>query len=86
MSRSVPIRLTHHAALAASATLLLPGCSAATEPADAPPHASADADHIFGFPLGFSPTKMDHAADSRHDLRRYAVGRWLDTSERVTIW
>jgi hypothetical protein len=86
MSRSVPIRLTHRAALVASATLLLPGCSAATKPADAPPHASADADHNFGFPPGFSPTKMDHTTDSRHDLRRYAVDRWPGTSERVTIW
>ena len=43
MSRSVPIRLILGAALAASATLLLPGCSTPTKPADAAPPAAADA-------------------------------------------
>ena len=81
MSRSVPVRLILHAALVASATLLLPGCAAPTKPADAPPHASADADHNFGFPLGFSPAKMDPTADPRQDFRRYAGGRWLDAAK-----
>ena len=81
MSRSVPTRLILGAALAASATLLLPGCSAPTKPADAAPPASADAARNFGFPLGFSPSKMDTTADPRQDFRRYAGGRWLDAAK-----
>jgi predicted metalloendopeptidase len=81
MSRSVPIHLILGAALAATATLLLPGCSAPTKPADAAPPASADTAHNFGFPLGFSPSKMDTTADPRQDFRRYAGGRWLDAAK-----
>ena len=81
MSRSVPTRLILGAALAASATLLLPGCSTPTKPADAAPPASADAAGNFGFPLGFSPSKMDTTADPRQDFRRYAGGRWLDAAK-----
>ena len=81
MSHTVPTRLTLGAVLAASAALLLPGCSAPTKPVDAPPHASADADRNFGFPLGFSPSKMDTTADPRQDFRRYAGGRWLDAAQ-----
>ncbi len=81
MSRSVPIHLILGAALAATATLLLPGCSAPTKPADAAPPASADTAHNFGFPLGFSPSKMDTTADPRQDFRRYAGGRWLDAAQ-----
>jgi putative endopeptidase len=81
MSRIVPPRLILGVALAASVTLLLPGCSAPTKPADAAPPASADAARNFGFPLGFSPSKMDATADPRQDFRRYAGGRWLDAAK-----
>jgi predicted metalloendopeptidase len=81
MSRSVPIHLILGAALAATATLLLPGCAAPTKPADAALPASADTAHNFGFPLGFSPSKMDTTADPRQDFRRYAGGRWLDAAK-----
>lgn len=59
MRRSVATRLTLGAALAATATLLLPGCSASTKPADTAPPSSADTARNFGFPLGFSPSTMD---------------------------
>ena len=81
MGRSVPTRLILGAALAASATVLLPGCSAPTKPADAAPPSSADASGNFGFPLGFSPAKMDTTADPRQDFQRYAGGRWLDAAK-----
>ncbi len=81
MSRSVPTRLILGAALAAAATLLLPGCSIPAKPADPAPTASADAARNFGFPLGFSPSKMDTTADPRQDFRRYAGGRWLDAAK-----
>ena len=35
----------------------------------------------FGFPLGFSPEKMDTTADPRQDFRRYAAGRWIDAAK-----
>ncbi|HSN46388.1 MAG TPA: hypothetical protein VLW08_08515, partial [Casimicrobiaceae bacterium] len=78
MHRSVPTRLLFGAALAASATLLLPGCSVPSKSADAAPPAAAARN--FGFPLGFSPSKMDTTADPRQDFRRYAGGRWLDAA------
>ena len=81
MSRSVPTRLILGAAVAASAALLLPGCATPTKPAEPPPPASADAARNFGFPLGFSPAKMDPTADPRQDFRRYAGGRWLDAAK-----
>ena len=81
MSRSVPTRLILGAALAATSTLLLPGCSTPTKPAEAAPSASAEAAPNFGFPLGFSPAKMDPTADPRQDFRRYAGGRWLDAAK-----
>ena len=81
MNRFVPTRLILGAVLAASATLLLPGCSTPTKPADAAPSASAEAAGNFGFPLGFSPSKMDTTADPRQDFRRYAGGRWLDAAK-----
>lgn len=81
MSQSVPTRLILGAALAAAATLLLPGCSAPTKPVDAAPPASADPARNFGFPLGFSPSKMDTTVDPRQDFRRYAGGRWLDAAK-----
>ena len=81
MNRSVPSSLILGAALAASATLLLPGCSVPSKPADAAPPAAADAASNFGFPLGFSPSKMDTTADPRQDFRRYAGGRWLDAAK-----
>ena len=79
MRHSVPTRLLIGAAFAASAALL-PGCSVPTKPAEAPPAASTDDSRNFGFPLGFSPSKMDTAADPRQDFRRYAGGRWLDAA------
>ena len=81
MNRFVPTRLILGAVLAASATLLLPGCSTPAKPADAAPSASAEAARNFGFPLGFSPSKMDTTADPRQDFRRYAGGRWLDAAK-----
>ena len=81
MSRLDPTRLILSGALAASATLMLPGCSAPFKPADTAPPASADTAHNFGFPLGFSPSKMDTTADPRQDFRRYAGGRWLDAAQ-----
>jgi putative endopeptidase len=80
MSRPVPSRLIFGAVLAASAALLA-GCSVPTKPAEAPPAASAEAPRNFGFPLGFSPSKMDPTADPRQDFRRYAGGRWLDAAK-----
>lgn len=35
----------------------------------------------FGFPLAFSPTKMDPSADPRKDFTRYAAGKWHDALE-----
>lgn len=81
MGCSVPIRLILGVALAASAALLLPGCSAPTKSADAAPPTVADAARNFDFPLGFSPSKMDTTADPRQDFRRYAGGRWLDAAK-----
>jgi predicted metalloendopeptidase len=81
MNRLDPIRLILSGALAASAALLLPGCSTPTKPADTAPPASADTARNFGFPLGFSPSKMDTTADPRQDFRRYAGGRWLDAAQ-----
>lgn len=44
--------------------------------------AASDAKTLnFGFPLGFSPEKMDTTADPRKDFRRYAAGRWLDAAK-----
>jgi predicted metalloendopeptidase len=81
MNRSVPSGLILGAALAAFATLLLPGCSVPSKPADAAPPAAPEAARNFGFPLGFSPSKMDTTADPRQDFRRYAGGRWLDAAK-----
>ncbi|MFO1414182.1 MAG: M13 family metallopeptidase [Burkholderiales bacterium] len=69
-------------AAVAAALALAYGC--ATPPAADPPAPAAappkDFAHNFGFPLGFSPTKMDPAADPRQDFRRYAGGKWLDAA------
>ena len=81
MSRSVPTRLILGAVLAAIATLLLPGCSTPTKPTDAAPATAADATCNFGYPLGFSLSKMDTTVDPRQDFRRYAGGRWLDAAK-----
>ena len=80
MNPSLPIRVLLGAALATSAALL-PGCSTPTKPAEVAPPAAADAGRNFGFPLGFSPSKMDTTADPRQDFRRYAGGRWLDAAK-----
>ena len=80
MPRLAPTPLMLGATLVAAAALM-PGCSAPTKPADAAPRASADAANNFGFPLGFSPAKMDATADPRQDFRRYAGGRWLDAAK-----
>ena len=50
--------------------------------ADAPP-AKAEAPGIsnnFGFPLGFSVTKLDTSVNRRADFLRYPAGRWLDAA------
>ena len=80
MRRLASTRLILGTLLAASATLLLPGCSSPAKPMDAASPAAADAARNFGFPLGFSPSKMDTTADPRQDFRRYAGGRWLDAA------
>ena len=69
------------AMLAAASALVLTGCAAPAKPADPAPPATADAARNFGFPLGFSPAKMDPTADPRQDFRRYAGGRWLDAAK-----
>lgn len=61
--------------LALAVAAALQGC--ATPP---PPAAQADAAANFGFPLTFSPSKMDPSADPRQDFARYAGGRWLDVA------
>jgi predicted metalloendopeptidase len=76
-----PSRRILGATLAASAMVLLPGCSAPTKPVEPAPVASAETARNFGFPLGFSPAKMDTSADPRQDFRRYAGGRWLDAAK-----
>lgn len=81
MRSSILTRLLAGTALAAGATLLLQGCAAPSKPADAAPTAPANAAGNFGFPLGFSPAKMDTTADPRQDFRRYAGGRWLDAAK-----
>ncbi|MFO1313051.1 MAG: M13 family metallopeptidase [Burkholderiales bacterium] len=81
MSRPITTCTMIGAALAASFALLVTGCSVATRPADAAAAASSDAARNFGFPLGFSPSKMDTTADPRQDFRRYAGGRWLDAAK-----
>ncbi len=81
MNHSIPTRLVLGAVLAATTTLLLPACSTPTKPADAAPAVAPDAARNFGFPLGFSPSKMDTTADPRQDFRRYAGGRWLDAAK-----
>ncbi len=57
--------------------------AAAVPPARTKADATAGADVAsnFGFPLGFSPSKMDTTADPRKDFRRYAGGRWLDAAK-----
>lgn len=70
---------------AVAATLALAyGCATPPAPADkapATPAPTADFRDNFGFPLGFSPAKMDTTADPRQDFRRYAGGRWLDAAK-----
>lgn len=69
---------------ATSGALLFAGCATldrtTSAAATAPSAAAADAPSNFGFPLGFSPSKMDTEADPRQDFRRYAAGRWLDAA------
>ena len=69
-----------YAAIAALAAALA-GCANKTQPPAAAP-AAVDVKALnFGFPLGFSPEKMDRSADPRKDFRRYAAGRWMDAAK-----
>jgi putative endopeptidase len=62
--------------------LQIAGCAAPQKSGVAAGGAKAESDVAsnFGFPLGFSPLKMDTTADPRQDFRRYAGGRWLDAA------
>ena len=43
--------------------------------------SAQDAPTYFGFPAGFSASKMDDAVSPRHDFTRYAAGKWFDAME-----
>ena len=43
--------------------------------------SAQDAPTYFGFPAGFSASKMDVAVSPRHDFTRYAAGKWFDAME-----
>lgn len=67
------------------ASLIATTLTAAAETGSSKP----DVSNNFGFPLGFSTSKMDRTADPRQDFSRYAAGRWLDAasipSDRYSI-
>ena len=66
-------------AIGLTGALSLYGC--ATVPQETQAETSASPLNNFGFPLGFSPQKMDTSVDPRQDFRRYAAGRWLDAAK-----
>ena len=67
---------------AAIALVGLSACASKPPASAAPPATASDAKTLnFGFPLGFSPEKMDTTAEPRKDFRRYAAGRWLDAAK-----
>ncbi len=66
-------------AIGLTGALSLYGC--ATAPQETQTETSASPLNNFGFPLGFSPQKMDTNVDPRQDFRRYAAGRWLDAAK-----
>lgn len=66
-------------AIGLTGALSLYGC--ATAPQETQTETSASPFNNFGFPLGFSPQKMDTNVDPRQDFRRYAAGRWLDAAK-----
>ena len=43
--------------------------------------SAQDAPTYFGFPPGFSASKMDAAVSPRRDFTRYAAGKWFDAME-----
>ena len=43
--------------------------------------SAQDAPTYFGFPAGFSASKMDVTVSPRHDFTRYAAGKWFDAME-----
>ncbi len=49
-------------------------------PAEPLKDAKPDFSNNFGFPLGFSVSKMDLEASPHQDFSRYAAGRWLDAA------
>lgn len=63
-------------AVSMAAVLLLQGCATIGNS----PVATKDAVTNFGFPTGFSVTKMDTDVSPRTDFKRYAAGRWLDAA------
>lgn len=67
-------------ALCCATAALLHGCATPAAVTIPPPAAPSGVAGNFGFPLGFSPSKMDLTADPRQDFRRYAGGRWLDAA------
>jgi putative endopeptidase len=71
-----------HTLIAAAIAVGLSACAGKPPASATPPSATSDAQNLnFGFPLGFSPEKMDTTADPRKDFRRYAAGRWLDAAK-----
>lgn len=72
--------LARRAVLAAAVAALLSGCAVPEKAVQPRAPAAADLAGNFGFPLTFSPSKMDLGADPRQDFRRYAGGRWLDAA------
>lgn len=68
--------------IAAAIAVGLSACASKSPVSFAEPSAATDAKTLnFGFPLGFSPDKMDRNADPRKDFRRYAAGRWIDAAK-----
>lgn len=66
-------------AIGLTGALSLYGCATALQ--ETQTETSTSPLNNFGFPLGFSPQKMDTSVDPRQDFRRYAAGRWLDAAK-----
>jgi putative endopeptidase len=64
-------------AIATRSLILGTVIASALASADTAPVAKPDVSNNFGFPLGFSVSKMDTGANPRQDFTQYAAGRWL---------